>query len=536
MNQNKIAGQEKIYENFLIYTGGTSVRQAVANTHLRFMENLYRSVPAAKLPWTVTVHTVVPAMDQANPDLKRLQSLFEDEAAILGSGADLSVIRLSDYICREQADSEQKGVPWTVSSFGDLPNPIITDNLYFPTEADTLEFLYGYFKNIAMGSVVAPQVFEKAVENKDGSPNGLARIIDYVAHCSGGQVIHVVICGPSGWGGEGRTHTNILPAFLFRKCVQKLAGADRMTEEDAERHVREHLLIDVVMHGAYFRFPALEKDKDVRRLTRETLANFDPASADIIRTFALIDHALTCVLAEQPSGYGNQYRHDHAAEVTAYEVTMKCLQETFEGKRFVLPHYAVAGPRTSWAAIDASELTHRMMVSFLRFYAVLEYFLKPQLGTCLADINDDDIYYTRIAALYYGQYGAGLKECRNRDKLEKELLIPFWILYRRSREVVRWIYDISLTGKDWSTGDTSLAEQYTSLFNVPEIERLLGEGEGRPQINDFQLDSLSECSEGNLASTNLTPDSAILKLKAFTRSGRGSFMDMLKEIYEIVRI
>ena len=226
------------------------------------MENLYRSVPAAKLPWTVTVHTVVPAMDQANPDLKRLQSLFEDEAAILGSGADLSVIRLSDYICREQADSEQKGVPWTVSSFGDLPNPIITDNLYFPTEADTLEFLYGYFKNIAMGSVVAPQVFEKAVENKDGSPNGLARIIDYVAHCSGGQVIHVVICGPSGWGGEGRTHTNILPAFLFRKCVQKLAGADRMTVTN--RHM-------FTSTAAFRCVAALERDgKTLRRITLDT--------------------------------------------------------------------------------------------------------------------------------------------------------------------------------------------------------------------------------------------------------------------------
>lgn len=536
MNQNKITGQEKIYENFLIYTGGTSVRQAVANTHLRFMESLYRSVSAAKLTLTAAVHTVVPAMDQANPDLKRLQSFFEDEAAILGSGADLSVIRLSDYICREQADSEQEGGPRTVSRFGDLANPVISDNLYFPAEADDLEFLYGYFKNIALGSVVAPIVFEKAVENKDGRPNGLARIIDHVVHSSGSQVIHVVICGPSGWGGEGRTHTNILPEFLFRKCVRKLAGADRMTEEDAERHVREHLLIDVVMHGAYFRFPALEKDKDVRRLTRETLANFEPASAEKISTFALIDHGLTCVLAEKPSGYGNQYRHGHAAEIAAYEVTMKCLQEAYEGKRFVLPHYAVAGPHTSWAALGTSDLTHRMMVSFLRFYAVLEYFLKPQLGTCLADINDDDIYFTRIAALYYGQYGPGLKECRNRDELERDLLIPFWTLYHRSREAVRWIYDVSLTGKDWSTGDTSLAEQYTSLFNVPEIGRLLGEGEGRPRINEFQLDSLSECSEGNLASTNLTPDSAILKLKAFTRSGRGSFMEMMKDIYEIVRI
>lgn len=522
--------KDKIYEHYIIYIGGTSVRQAIANTHLRFMEQLYGNGSGV-----VPVHTIVPAMDQSNPDINLLEKIFKDEKTILGTDQYISIIRLYDYIGQPQDDSRQDRKVRTDSRFGEFDHPILNNHLYLPSAVDDLEITHGYCSNQAAGAIVAPQAFEKAVED-DTVKNGLNKIIEQVVNSNGNQVIHVVLCGASGWGAEGRTHTNILPEYLFRKCVGKLVGAGRMSEKEAEQHVLDHLLFDVIMHGSYFRFPALDKDKDVKRLTRETLVNFDLSSAEHIHAFGLIEHDLTCVLAEKPSEYGNQYRHAHAGELAAFDMTEKFIQDPNTEKCCVLPHYAAAGPQTNWSTLGVSDEMRRMIISFIRFYAVLEYFLKPQLGTCIADIKEKDLYNTRFMARVYKNYGNDLKSFRTRDDLEKEILTPFWTMYRRAREIVRWIYEISLTGKDWETCDTTLAEEYTSLFNVEELDRLLNFSKPLPRIDQFNLDSLSECKEGNPASTGLTPDNVILRLNPSIPGDQYTFMDIMMEIYRIVRV
>lgn len=519
-----------LYDHYIIYIGGTSVRQAIANTHLRFMEQLYENGSGV-----VPVHTIVPAMDQANPDINSLEKIFEDEKTILGTDQYISIIRLYDYIGKPQDDPRQSRKARTDSRFGEFDHPILQDHLYLPSSVDNLEITHGYCSNQAAGAIVAPQAFEKAVEDET-IKNGLNKIIEQVINSNGNQVIHVILCGASGWGAEGRTHTNILPEYLFRKCVGKLVDAGRMSEKEAEQHVQDHLLFDVIMHGSYFRFPSLEKDKDVKRLTRETLVNFDPSSAEHIHAFGLIEHDLTCVLAEKPSEYGNQYRHAHAAELAAYDMTEKFIQDPSTEKCCVLPHYATAGPRTNWSTLGVSNEMRRMIISFIRFYAVLEYFLKPQLGTSIADIKEQNLYNTRIMALVYKKFGNSLKSIRTRDDLEKEILIPFWTMYRRAREIILWIYDISSTGKDYVTGDTTLAKEYTSLFNVEELDRLLNSSNPLPRIDQFNLDSLSECQEGNPASTDLTPDRVILRLSPSIPSDQYTFIDIMMQIYEIVRI
>ena len=522
--------KDKLYDHYIIYLGGTSVRQAIANTHLRFMEQLYRNGSEV-----VPVHTIVPAMDQANPDINLLENIFKYEKTILGTDQYISIIRLYDYIGQPQDDSRQGRNARKDSRFGEFNHPILNDHLYLPSSVDDLEITHGYCSNQAAGATVAPQAFEKAIEDETAK-NGLNKIIEQVINSNGTQAIHVILCGASGCGAEGRLHTNILPGYLSRKCARKLVGAGRMSEKETEQHVLDHLLFDVIMHGSYFRFPALEKDKDVKRLTRETLSNFDPASAEHIHTFGLIEHDLTCVLAEKPSEYGNQYRHAHAAELAAYDMTEKFIQNPNTEKCCVLPHYAAAGPRTNWSTLGVSDEMRRMIISFIRFYAVLEYFLKPQLGTCIADIKEHNLYNARIMALVYKKFGNSLKSFRTRDDLEKEILIPFWTMYRRAREIIRWIYEISLTGKDWETGDTTLAEEYTTLFNVEELDRLLNSSEPLPRIDQFDLDSLSECKEGNPASTGLTPDNVILRLNPSIPSNQYTFIDIMMEIYRIVRI
>ena len=520
----------KLYDYYIIYIGGTSVHQAIANTHLRFMHWLYGNGSGV-----VPVHTIVPAMDQANPDINLLEKIFKDEKTILRTDPYISIIRLYDYIGYSQDESKQRKMARKDSRFGEFDHPILNDHLYLPTAVDELNMLHGYSSNQAAGSIVAPQAFEKVVED-ESVKNGLTKIIDQVVNSNGNQVILVILCGASGWGAEGRTHTNILPEYLSHKCVEKLICSGRMSEKEAKQHVLDHLLFDVIMHGSYFRFPALEKDKDVKRLTQETLVNFDLSSAEHIHAFGLIEHDLTCVLAEKPSEYGNQYRHAHAAELVAYDMAEKFIQHPGTEKCRVLPHYAAAGPQTNWSTLGVSDEMRRMIISFIRYYAVLEYFLKPQLGTCIADIKEGDLYNTRIMALVYKKYGSSLKSFRTRDDLEKEILIPFWTMYRRAREIIRWIYDISLTGKDWETGDTALAEKYTSLFNVAELERLLNSQKSPTSIDQFNLDSLSECKEGNPASTGLTPDNVILRLSPSIPGDQYSFMDIMMDIYRIVRI
>ena len=537
--------QSKLYDHYLIYIGGTSVRQAMANSHYRFMEWLYRRESEKRSEFDVC-HNIVPAMDQANPDLALLEKITEAEKLLIGGETHLAVIRLSDMQVQAQAEAEPGQKTQQTSRFGDNRSPLIRDNIFFPEQYKELDTKHGYFSIQSLGSVIGPIVFEKAFEARNDKVSELAGIVDKVINSNGNQAVHVILCGASTWGGEGRTHTNILPGLLHRKCVDKLVETGRMTENVADQHVREHLLIDSIMHGAYFRFPELEKDKDVNQLTEETLANFDTDSSSRIHTFALIDHDLPCVLAEKPSDYGEQFRHAHAAELVACDITEKCIQEPFSGQRCILPHYAVAGPWTNWEALAVSDDTRRMMVSFLRFFAVLAYFLRPQLGTGLADISEEDLYYTRILAIAYGAYGRDLEELKTRDDIEAEVLVPFWTMYQRAEMIVNWIYEISVTGRDWQTGDDALACKYTSLFNVDEIRSLLNmdrEETGReksrreePRIDQFNLDVLSACEEGNPASTGLTPDKVILQLGSRTLSDQYTFTDLMKDIYDIVRI
>ncbi len=522
--------QKQIIVTYIIYNGGTGVRQAVANTHLRFMDWLYKNGQEEQFPF----HIIVPAMDQANPDLSRLEDIIADEKTLLGLDQDINVIRLCDRIGQSHPGQGQDNNT-RQSRFGDLDNPIIRDNLFLPPDIDMNEFGHGYVSNTSMGAVAARLAFETVFEDEEDS-NGFLKIIENVINSNLNQVVHVILCGSSLFGGEGKMHTEILPFLLHSHCVEKLVSSGRMTKDKAEQHVRDHLLIDGIMHGGYFRFPALEKDKDVKHLVKETLANFDPSSAEHVHSFYLIEHELTCVLAEKPSEYGEQFRHAHAAELVAYDMTRKCIRGPGMEKQCVIPHYAVAGPQTNWSTLGVSDETHRMLISFLRFYAVLEYFLKPQLGTCLSDISGQDLFNSRIVALYYGAYGKKLRESRTREDLEKEILIPFWTMYRRAGMIAGWIYEISVTGKDWQTGDCVLAEQYTSLFNVDELERLVYPKGDLPRINQFQLDTLSKCREGNLASTGRTLDDVILQLGASIPKGRRSFVDVMKEIYNIVRI
>lgn len=534
--------ESKLFDHYLLCIGGTSVRQALANSHYRFMEWLYRQGSEFNF-----CHTIVPAMDQANPDLRLLENIAEAEKQIMGTELRLAVIRLSDLQDQAQAESESGQKVQQSSRFGDNKSPVIRDHIFFTAEDDNLDTKYGYCSNQSVGSVIGPQVFEKAFEITGDTNSELSRIVEKVINSNGNQAVHVIFCGASTWGGEGRTHTNILPDLLHRKCAGKIVETGRMTEAEADRHVRDHLLSDVIMHGAYFHFPSLEKDKDVKRLTEETLANFDTDSSSRIHTFALVDHDLTCVLAEKPSEYANQFRHGHAAELVACEITEKLLQRPFDGQRCLIPHYAVAGPQTNWETLAASDETRRMMISFLRFFAILKYFLKPQLGTGLADLDEKNLYYSRILAIAYGAYGSALKEHKTRDDIEAEVLVPFWTMYKRAELIARWICEIALTGRDWQTGDETFAQKYTSLFNVEEIKRLtdFDEKEGNrketrkeelPRIDQFQLDALSACEEGNPAATGLTPDGVILRLGSQTICDQYTFTDLMKKIYDIVRI
>ena len=530
MEKLRIDTGNKFYDTYLLYLGGTSVRQAMADTHLLYMEGLYDwGTGKAEVP----PHIVVPAMDQANPDLNGLLALIEKDEKIMGQKMYVSIIPLCDQIRKIKEDmGNEQGM-----QFRDLGHAFLDEHLFLPPSVDGLELSHGYCSNQSAGAVAAPIAFRLAMEDPgpDGHGNALMKIVTQVINCTGSQAVHILICGPSGWGGEGRTHTQIVPEFLCRECVDRLTETGRMSRPQAEQHVKEHLLIDIIMHGCYFRFPALEKDKDVGKLTSEMLANFDPASESHINTFALIEHDLTCVQAEKPREFGNQYRHAHAAELVANDVARKCMQQRFEGKRCVIPHYSTAGPETNWSTLGVPEKTINMMISLVRFYAVLACFMKPQLGTCLDDINEERLYNTRIAALVYGEYGRKLKARKTRDDLMEELLIPFWQMYDRTGKAVRWIYEISMTGMDWESGDRTAAEQYTSLFNTAALERILS-GDNPPKIDEFELDSLSECKGGNRAATHLTPDAVILNLNRHKAGQSVSFMEIMMEIYRTVKI
>lgn len=87
---------------------------------------------------------------------------------------------------------------------------------------------------------------------------------------------------------------------------------------------------------------------------------------------------------------------------------------------------------------------------------------------------------------------------------------------------------------NWETGTLPGEEQKTDIFPVFQIDRMLN-GEDVSAfggMTGFLLDDLSECAEGNLYHTRLTPDKA-RKLKYVENGKPRSFMAIMEELYDV---
>lgn len=397
----------------------------------------------------------------------------------------------------------------------------------------------GYGRNLILGSLLSSTVLEAAMRTPEDKKAGFGAIIDEVVDSNGTYEVRVVFAG-SGIGGEGRTNLCVHPILLRKYCIEAVMENLHLEYEQAKAYVGRVLKIAVIMTGAAFRFPRINGlDQDVAGLVSGTLRNYPAEAAEATDAFYWLEHDYMPVQASKASEGGSQFKHAHAIELVftaAVENFFSRTDEELEKKGILIPHYSLPGNgKTNWANLGLPEKYRLALSARLRFDAMLFYWLRPQLDLTSEQIKNGMLYEAEIISrMYGGKTGRQLQTMVAYDELEEMVLRPFKILLERERLWLSWLRDICLTGMNWETGTLPGEEQKTDIFPVFQIDRMLN-GENVSAfggMTGFLLDNLSECGEGNLYHTRLTPDKA-RKLKYVENGNPRSFMAIMEELYDV---
>lgn len=426
---------------------------------------------------------------------------------------------------------------------------------------DELEFelTKGYGRNLILGSLVCGLALEVAEGSEADKKMGFKEIAVEVVNSNGNYEVRVVFVG-SGGGGEGRTNISLYPAILKAKCVEAVRNDLGLQPDAALAYVEKVLRIGVIMIGAAFSFPRIAGlNQDVAGLVSGTLENYPKDTSAAIDAFYLLENDNMPVQASKPSEGNEQFKHHHAIEMVAYAALEDFFTRTDEDfarlknnpddpsdKIPIIPNYSVPGRgKATWKNLALPDDYRKALEARLRFAAMLIYWLRPQLELNSEQLKADKLYESEFLCKMYGVKSA--KELRNAvsyDNLEEEVVKPFKILLARERMFLRWLSDIAQTGFDWERELDPGAAARADLFSVSEISRLLrmpteeNPNETYPDVHEcggmtgFCLDRLTDCGDGNLYNTKLTPDKG-RKLRYMENGKPRAFMDIMKELYDI---
>ena len=432
--------------------------------------------------------------------------------------------------------------------FRDVVTPKYRDRALFKNQTLNIILSQGTYGDMKASSLLCDLAMEAARGSDADRKMGFEAVTDEVINANRRHEVRVVFIG-SAHGGEGRTNLSRHPVILREQCIKAVQEKLGLQPEAAVDYVSDVLKIAVIMVGAAFRFPKLDRlNQDVAGLVAGTLQNYPQDAIEALDAFYLLENDNMPVQATKAS-YGNdQHKHAHAIELVAYEAMedfFRLSSEELEAMRrnndrrllmATIPHYALPGNgKADWNNLRLTEEHRIALAGRLRFDAMLVLWLRPQL---LPDHADKIFESDFLCKLYGAKKASALRRMVTKSELEKSVIGPFRELLEREELFLRWLRDISLTGRDWERRQDPDDSILADLFPTKEISLLLQENPPA-DINElggmrkYDLDRLTACGEGNPYSSRLKPDWIRTHL-TFQKNGVPVvFTELMEQLYDL---
>lgn len=492
------------------------------------------------------LYIVYETMDQGGGALGRIRILTQNPFPIDSRDphTEFGYVEVADKVRLKLSDMKKTGDV----RLRDILPPEFQDRLLLNDWTLDIVLSKGFFGDMKAGALITDLALEAAEGSEADRKMGFEAVTDEVLNSNRRYEVRAALIG-SAHGSEGRINLCSYPKILREKCKRAVQERLGLQPADAKKYVADVLKIAVIMVGAVFRFPKLDGlNQDVAGLVAGTLQNYPEDTIEALDAFYLLEHDNMPVQASAAS-YGNdQHKHAHALELVAFEAVedfFRRSREDLEGLRrnhdrklltLLLPHYALPGnAKTNWENLNIPHEHRLALAARLRFDAMLFLWLRPQL----LPSNPEKVYESNFLCRMYGVNKASAlrKKVSSRD-LETAVIGPFTSLLDRERLYLRWILDISLTGRDWerrqNPDDTLLA----NLFPVREIGLLLRKNPCA-DINEYggmtgyNLDRMTACGEGNPYSSRRTPDWIRSRITYRENGMPVPFMKIMEQLYDL---
>ncbi len=529
-----------VSHNYVFFEGGTGIRIGLALYHV-LSSRAYARRGAAE-NWRFIFET----MDAGAEEVKVLMRLLEsdEKADFYRSGFFFVYLKLAEKVRDRLARNKSM-------TLADIAPEWLRNELLVTARQLVLDYEGGYYRDQQLASFIASVAVDCALKTEEDKKAGFSAVVDDVIASNNTYEVRVALAG-SGIGGEGVTNLCTHPFVLKDRCIRQVMEDLRMQREQAEEYVGRILKIAVVMTGGAFRFPAVKTlSQDVSGLVAGTLRSYPEKSAQAVNLFYLLEHDACPVQADMASECAQQHKRAHAIELVAAaaidDFFCRSTEAVSKKQCPVFPHYSFPGnSRTTWSTLRLPQEYRNSLTARLRFDAALFYWLRPQLIVSSEERNNGKLYESEfLMRMYHAKTPRALENhiLRNEVDLDREILIPFRALLYKEKQFLKYLREISLTGKNWETGAMPSPAYGTALFPTDRIEHMLN----TPDIKDvggmtgFSFDALSECppdpltgkTEDNLYHTRLTMDK-LRRKNVYNHGGRpGTFAEVMTGIYEI---
>ncbi|MDO5131626.1 MAG: hypothetical protein Q4D81_01430 [Eubacteriales bacterium] len=520
--------------------GGTGEECGLGFMHLKESISLLRKGECRQL------HMVYETMDDGGKALGYMRQLSENAFPFPSRDPhiEFGCVEIADKVRLFLTDKKISGDV----RFRDVLPPEYRDRALFKNQTLDNLLSHGFYGDMKLAVLFDDLGMEAAKGSTVDQKMGFEAVVDEVVNSNRNYEVRAVFIG-SGMGGEGRQNLARHSALLREQCIEAVEKRLNLGEGKAEQYVSDVLKIAVIMVGGVHRFPKLDGlNQDVAGLVAGTLQNFPQEAIESLDAFYLLENDNMPVQATEAS-YGNdQHKHAHAIQLVAYEAMedffertaeeLKALRRNDDRKllRIIIPHYALPGNgKANWKNLMLPEEHRIALAGRLRIDAMLFLWLRPQL----MPPRTENVFESDFLCKMYGaNKSSALRKKVTYSELEEAVIGPFKALLEREKLFLRWLRDISLTGRDWERmqdpDDSTLAD----LFPVREIELLLCE-DPRADINklggmrNYNLDCMTNCGEGNPYSSGLTPDWLRTRLTYRKNSIPVPFPEIMEQLYDL---
>ena len=542
--------------NYVFGEGGTGIRVLLATSHWLNTKAMAESSHTAAENW----HLVYETMDAGNEEIGevlRLQALQEKIGTFGDPGCSFSFVKLAESTAKmagketeQDAKNREQGI-----RLRDVLDEWFQNELLLTEEQLNKDISGGYYRDQTIGSIVLPLGLASALETEEDQKYGFQAVIEDVLNSNGNYQVRLAFVA-NGFGGEGVTNICDYPGIIKELCITRMMDALDMNWENAKLCVEKTLKIAVVMTGAAFRFPSTKNlNQNIAGLVGGTLRSYPDISAEAVNLFYLLESDNCPVQASQASEYGRQHKKAHAIELVAVAMLEdffhRSTEQVSKKQCPVIPVYSMPGHGfTNWDNLGLPKSYREKLSARLRFDTALLYWMKPQLLVSSEERSAGKLYQSEILhQMYHEKTDKKLEGAIDDGKkwdLDDDILEPLRALCEREQMFLKFLLEISQTGKNWETGMPAAAGCGSSLFPVERLENLLQEENSENSIwqyggmTGFCLDDMTKCpvnpvtqkAEDNIYMNRLTLDK--LRKRVYKEKKiRESLNGMLSAVYEI---